>query len=361
MVAAMVLWAVMPPLLAASPDAPSDLRPGSPAESLADSGQLFPFNSFIQAYEPNEIGYTVDQGKESFMDFTVSMMLPLLPGESYPPRFRSEAADFWRAQRYERRLPYVYFAVTQRAGQYLGTRHSSPVVGKRFNPLISFRWWGVEPNDDGIMDPRLRSQDPKGRESQDNFLEFVYAHESNGQYIDTPTGFNDQLITYEHDGDTPLEAYHAARDNISRGWDYLGVQYARSGDADLLLPVIVSVRAKVSYYLPNSPPQGSTEEYNAWEGLPDGKPRRDVDGVSLRVNLIRRTTHGEYQFFKRISLIGTTGYADLLRYDTVQGELGVMVGVLPLTVWYRYGYNGDQTDYFHKSQSYGIKFSFWRF
>ncbi len=112
----------------AKADGSTAAPPGSPAEVQQTSGLLFPIDSVIQAYEPNEIGYTFDVGKESFMDFTVSMMLPLWIGETYPPQFRTEPAGFWRPLRYARRLPYVYFAVTQRAGQYLETRYSSPVV-----------------------------------------------------------------------------------------------------------------------------------------------------------------------------------------------------------------------------------------
>jgi hypothetical protein len=342
-------------------------------------------SSFIRPYEPNEIGYTSDQGNERFMDFTISLMIPLITrhiwdpsvpyfprpyrhndvseiqravaarnGEAPPaaPRKSQDDGALFRPLRY--RFDGMYFAVNERAGQYLGTRQSSPVVGKTFNPLVSFRFWGLYPTDTGRGNQT---------ESEDNFLELVYAHESNGQYIDTPAAFSRQMDTYLIEGDSPKVAYDSTRDNISRGWDYIGPQFARDWNAQIFgQPIVMALRTSYSYYLSNSFPQGRLEQYNAWEDIPGGKPRRYFDGVRARLNLTRTDTiKKDFAFADRFSLIAETGYARVFRYDTIQGEFGFKLFSLPMMFWYRYGYNESQIDYFEKNHSFGLKFSFAKF
>jgi hypothetical protein len=347
----------------------------------------------MQPYEANEIGYSFDQGNESFMDFKLSEMLsfstngfPIDNAVYYNP-FESDTKKKRDPDAYRFTRPLFfprfdqarfYFAVNERAGMYF-TRHSAPVVEKRFNALFAFRWWLVDPahHNDYV------SEAPKDYgASRSDYLEITYAHESNGQYIDSKQGLIDQYKTYLDDGNPPTIAYHSARDNISRGWDYFGLQLSQSGLLGGNSPwAVLSVKSKLSYYLSWSPPQGYLEQYDSRVDiteaslealaqnvpgaqpipLPEGKPRRKVDGVSVRVDLLPAPWEHRKLLYS-FTLIGTTGYADFLRYDTLQGEVGlVRLWRLPLVFWMRYGYNQDLTDYFRKSQSVGLKLTWGRF
>jgi hypothetical protein len=314
--------------------------------------------SFIHAYEPNEGGYTVDQADDSFLDFTLSLFIPLMAPSKYPALERApdNPASFARPIRFQfERLPTPFFAMTERAGQYIGTRDSSPVVNKRFNPVFGLRWWAAGP-----------------QETEDNFLELVYAHESNGQHVGNEAQFNAQMAAYlkrdtvRADGDNAGEAFRSARDNLSRGWDYVGIQWARDWNVDW--PVFegkVGSRLKFNYYLPWGLMQRDAEDYKAWEHMPDGKWRRTVDGVSLRLTAVRPGASfaklGWVTPFERNALILTTGYSKFGRYNTIQAETGFSIKEWPIIFWYRYGYNRDLIDYYHKDHSFGVKLSIWKF
>lgn len=349
------------------PEAAQSGRATDEVETRARSG-LLPerIRQLFRAYEPNQVGYTHDRGDDAFLDFTVSLMFPLHPG-AYPPGVRTATGgELGRALRYDR--PQLYFAATQRAGQYIGTRPSSPVVGKRFNPLLALRFWA------------LRDGQGRERESEDNFLEFVFGHESNGQFIASEARFREQLRVYLNQAEDTARpdlatlarntAYLSARDNISRGWDYVGVQFARDWDAELPWTerdVTMALRAKFNYWLPTGPLQGDAEEYNAWEADPDGagKARKSVDGLSLRWSLIVDEPVGRakrwFDFERRYAVTWQTGYTQPLRYNTFKAEAGVRVFGLPVMVWYRYGYNSDLIDYYRKDHSAGATLSFWKF
>lgn len=323
-------------------------------------GRLF------RPYESTQLGYTFDQGEEAFLDFQFSTMFPLLHG-GYPDAIR-QAMTTDLLRRVDYAGPSVYFAGTVRAGQYLGTRPSSPVVGKRFNPLLAVRFWG---------------RDAQGAlESEDNFLEFAYGHESNGQVIASRARFDQQIGFYRNQdraAPTPAgagsgvdeeSAFRSARDNISRGWDYIGVQWARDRDVDLAWApqAKVALRARLNYFLPKGLLQGDAEEYNSWENDPQGKARDRVDGLFLRAALLappadleQSVGWGPLRFERRYVLTWTTGYKEPLRFNTVKFEAGLNVYGLPLTVWYRYGYNSDLTDYYRRERSFGAMLSFWMF
>jgi hypothetical protein len=371
-----------PPALAAAPAVPSHAPPAvqekkktndpDNEESRVHRG-LLPktFTNLFRAYEPNQLGYTWDKGDDPFLDFTLSVMFPLLPGQEYPDPVRHYIEkDFFRSSDYGK--PNVYFASALRAGQYIGTRPSSPVVGKRFNPLLAVRFWA--------------RNDHYGAESEDNFLELVYGHESNGQFIASKGRFDEQLQVYLNqykDATSPADAdiarrtaYRSARDNISRGWDYVGVQFARDWDSSLpwtgTRDVTMAVRARFNYYLPRGLAQGEAEEYNAWEADPEGKARKYVDGLSLRYTLTVAPEHKAsgksgwfdnfLKFERRYALTWTTGYVEPFRFNTVKAEASILLfNELPLTVWYRLGYNSDIIDYYRKDHSAGLSLSFWDF
>ena len=299
-----------------SNETPTQSALGRKVEESALAQRMRNVQRGIQAYEPNQLGYTKDEGNDDFMDFTVSLLIPLWWGRDLPRTGRWDC------------LPIG--AVTLRSGQYVLSRSSAPVVGKRFNPLLGARLF------------ERRAGFPY------QFTDVVYAHESNGQSIASPESFERIRATYldvEKDAD---KAKRIARDSISRGWDYFGVHgewhWARW-----------SVSTGVKIFMTESRPQGEKEEYKAWENDPEGKTRQAVDGFSVTVT----SRHFE-PVEASISL--TTGLEHAFQYQTIRGEIGSRLSKYTnprIFLWGRYGYNSDFINYYKKNASVGIAISFW--
>lgn len=293
------------PLLLAAAEAPA------PQEQPGGKRSLLK----LQSYEPTTLGITFDDNDVSFMDFKLSQKYPMFHDGEY-----HEGVPSWHYG-----LPYLYFAFTGRFGQYIGTRHSSPVVAKRFNPKIFGRYWLSE-----------------GR----SYLDIGYAHESNGQSVTTLSAYNDLRDKFIAEGQDP----DFANDAISRGWDYLeatlkkGYRYKDSR---------IYAYLTLKYFLPHGLLQGGAEEYNSWEGRSDGKPRKSVDGVSLLLKSSRDFRFGPL-IGDKYALIYTTGYKDMFRYHTVRLEATLKIGDIPVMLWYSDGYNSDLADYYKRVGSYGI-------
>jgi hypothetical protein len=311
---------------------------------------------FVRPYEPTQLGFTKDDGDRPFMDFSFSAMFPIsgaypaAEGRSFPelPKYTGRDFDFQKWN--------LFFSATIRGGQYIGTRPSSPVVGKRFNPQLFFRFWG-RPDDDN-----------KTPTSADNYLDFIFfGHESNGQSIGDPVAFNAQREVYRQIEPNPTSTVAdersrlSARDAISRGWDYVGLEWAwgenrQSSDRKLGM----TARLKLRYFLPVGIAQGHAEQYEAWEGFPVGQPRRYYDGVTLRLSNTAAILNKAVPLFTgRQTLTYTTGYGKLGRHNTFEYEIGMKIGALPVSIWTRYGYNSDLTDYYLKGSSSGFRISIW--
>jgi hypothetical protein len=316
----------------------------SPAPRLtADRRRL------VREYERNTVGYSQDEGDRGFFDFTASLMVPLLHS-FYPDQLSSEESfNHWR--------PYPYAAATVRGGQYIGGRKSSPVVGKRFNPLLSARWWL----------PNATAGD--GRRA-DRFVEIVVAHESNGQWVEDETTFDETVALHlanmrrgtfgEGKSEEALRqlAREEARDEISRGWDYVGVnfQWAASLMESEKWHDQLTFSAKFQQYVVLL--QDELEEYESWENDPQGKARDRVDGVYLRVNYEFDRVFGLTRYLQLDSQFGVawrTGIGSPFKYNTWEFEVGGTLVNLPVVFWYRAGYNSDFTDYFRSDESFGIR------
>ena len=100
------------------------------------------------------------------MDFTVSLRYPLF----YEALQEGHKFDM---------LPF--FSFTGRMGQYVGSaRHSSPVVTEQFNPKLYFRVYTSKSTGE-----KLGTSD-----SKQDYYDVGYAHEANGQYVDSVAVFN---------------------------------------------------------------------------------------------------------------------------------------------------------------------------
>ncbi len=325
-----------------------------------DSKTLGGWRDIARIYEPVFVGYTFDDDDQSYLDFSLSAMFPLsilAPLDGWNPKDKFPDQEDYRDPDWFPWQPRVYFAFSGRAGQYLGTRESSPVVGKRFNPVLALRWWQKS----GYLGSRA-SGEASGSKGLNDYFELSYGHESNGQSV----GDLDDPQTPEEEafGQRRFEALQAdfllsdgdasiARDELSRGWDYIGARWASSwihGTGGLY------VLAEGRYYLDDGLLQGEAEEYNVWENdgdylaRYDGSITRDkVDGLRIGARY-QSTAFSGFLGAKEIGLSLRTGYNDPFERITARVEVGFEY----YTLWYRYGYNSDLVDYYRKDSSWGI-------
>lgn len=270
--------------------------------------------------EPNQLGWTRDSYEQkAFMDFTLSMRYPLL---------------FDTLQQGYKFNMLPFFAFTGRLGQYFD-RHSAPVVTKRLNPKLFLRFYEAHTAGKSLW-------------SDDNGLDYYdvgYAHESNGQHVDSPALFNSAVASY---GSAEI-----AQDYISRGWDYLAykrhLQMHRYG--------LNSLDAEMKYFLHHGLLQRTSEEYNTWEGSRSITRIAQVDGLRLKLNF---EFHRDW--FKGASLAYTTGYINVAKWNTLRAEFGFtplsdFFGV-PIVLWGQNGYNNNVAQYYRRSWAVGLAASF---
>ncbi|NRB40373.1 MAG: hypothetical protein HRU20_18215 [Pseudomonadales bacterium] len=272
----------------------------------------------LETYRPNFVGVTFDDNDVPFLEFKVSLKYPVFhSGES-----QSAAFGF---------LPRGYFAFSGRFAQYIGTRDSSPVMGKSFNPEVFGRYW--------LSDSK-------------STIDIVYGHESNGQSITDPLTYQAQRVGLVLKGENP----DYANDYISRGWDYIAVSWGKNWltkKSHRQLHTFVNVRT----FLSDGLLQGEKEEYNAWENDAEGKPRSYTDGIEFAA---RFNTEFDAKIFRgnKLYISYTTGIEKPVKYNSYRAELSIGIGNIPITLWGNYGYNSDFTDYFRKVKSLGLGVEF---
>jgi hypothetical protein len=104
----------------------------------------------------------------------------------------------------------------------------------------------------------------------------------------------------------------------------------------------------LKYFLEDGFLQGESEEYNSWENDSNGKPRKTVDGITIK------TEYKADSILGRVALTYTTGYKGAFENNTLRGEITINLGPIPLMLWMSEGYNSDLTDYYRRIKSTGI-------
>ena len=282
----------------------------------------------MQAYEPNLFGYTHSSGDVGFVDFTLSVKYPLLP----------RLSEQWWSR--DNRL---FIAFTGRFAFYYDTLPSSPALVKRLNPKLFFQHIFVEGATDSVPGNHsdwfsTRAQEPR------TYATFAYAHESNGQSVDTATEYA-QAVESASDP-------RFAIDTISRGWDYLEVnaRHVVMERTDYRW----SVNGSAKEFLNNGVFQGRPEEVRSWEPTTQGKPRKQVDGLMIR-GKFENVRPGSAAFSgTEFSVAYTTGMQDAGRYSTVRLEAGLQAIEIPLVLWCSRGYMSDLARYYLNVRSCGV-------
>ena len=292
----------------------------------------------LSTHEPNKVLARSDGNdfNRLYMDATLSVKHPVLS-----PAVDGISRLFNLEQE---QLPRLYLAFTSRFSQYIGSRASAPVVARSYNPELFLRVW--RSRNESNVDP--------------SYWDFAYGHESNGQRINNAVSFEQEKQSLLAAGQLPL----FARDSISRGWDYVSVDWHRQWDTGFLPNLRGRTETHIEYrhFLEDGLFQGVPEEAYEWEGVGVGeKPRARYDGLefSMQYNLINQMC-SQLICFEKVELAHQTGYANPFANNTTTLEVTTNIGGLPLHLWARSGYNSDLVDYFRYSNSWGFGVEFLR-
>jgi hypothetical protein len=293
----------------------------------------------LQAYEPNTFGYTKQSDDEWFIDVTLSVKMQM---------FRD-----WFCKPTNGALR-LYLAVTTRFGFYVRTRDSGPVVGKEYNPKALLRWI---PSTSGHM--RSVGYDDRTYDTYEDYLDFAYAHSSDGQTIDSLAAYQLETIQAGSAAD--------ALDYISRGWDYVQIEAKTTSSRTLFRKDdLLTLYPDFKFFLRHGLFQGVPEEYHSWEEDSALRPRHAFDGVSAEFEYKpfgRRADDPDeaHRASLRLAFKYQTGYDPFARYNTLRGEIGYSAWGLPITLWAQDGYMNSLARYFKKARSIGLELRFAEF
>lgn len=198
----------------------------------------------LSGFEPSYFGYVSRDDEHldgNHLEFKVSIKYPLW----------GSLRDIGNG---EVRSHAFYFSYTGQYDFYFGSRYSAPVISRRQNPGVFYKY-EFEERAEG-----LRS------------LSFGYFHESNGQEIDDKLMFDNKvedLLSKMEDNINNQEsrAFNMATDYLSRGWDYVEgrVKYTKNNNHD----IFGNKRSvQTDYYF-------SARTYFNWQGLGFSKGREE--------------------------------------------------------------------------------------
>ncbi len=270
----------------------------------------------VLSFEDNLLGYTFSSDDKPFVDISLSFRIRIFPFDYVmkviPVKYRPDL--------------HLHLAYSGRFGQYVSTRYSNPVIEKRFNPYLFLEY-----------SPRKKYRNLS--------FQFGYGHESNGQAIDDSSTF---YITAE----LPHNSINETKDKISRGWDYVGGNTTVDFFPKKLPKIILQSSLSINYFLDYGILQGSKEEYGPWERDWSGEnyTRNEVSGLALMF-----TCFLDSVFVDKIRFAYETGIARPLMTNSIKILLGFKVGRFPISLTYKYGYNGDLAQYGKLTTTFGIE------
>lgn len=276
------------------------------------------YRSYLRPNEPSYLVWAGGPHEEGHAEFFLSLKYPLFD---------------WRRN-------ILYFIYNGKYDFFVESRESSPVISRRQNPGLSLVHVFEETswlNNAGIG----------------------WFHESNGQVIDNRESF---------------QATEHAEDYVSRGWDYLGIDFKGSAfkKVDMIQDKSLEEdnRGDVNYavsfrYFCDCQAAGTIEgreDRVFWEDVRDQPSITDYDGIRLAVNFIPDILIPlEYvpDIDLKFSLMLRTGYTEALQHWSTRVGATFRMGRFPLTVFYFTGYGSEIATY-HKYDDYiGIGLELW--
>tara|TARA_R110002110_G_scaffold147129_2_gene337484 strand:- start:189559 stop:190428 length:870 start_codon:yes stop_codon:yes gene_type:complete len=250
-----------------------------------------------QRFSSNEPNYFVgawDNGDDWHMEFNLSIKYAL-----------------WPPQASRHKLLFVYNGTYD---FYLNSRDSAPIISRRQNIAPVYQYaLGADPN-------RPEYEFRAG-----------WYHESNGQTIETAEEYQD--------------AGEFARDQVSRGWDYLGLEYRSPFFAGMRQHFDLRVFCDCQGW-------GSQDREDSifWTSVNEQPKINDYDGI--------RWIMGDFELpadFGNLRLELKTGNRDFDALGNISGKF-VFSDFLgfPLNIFYFSGYGRELSSYHERNQFIGI-------
>lgn len=258
----------------------------------------------LESNEPNYVAWTAsDDTDNNHSEFYISLKYPIF----------SNLWE-WGAD--------VLFIYNGKYDFYIGSRDSAPIVSRLQNPGIA-----IEKAFNGKNGPHN--------------LRIGWYHESNGQSVETQTQFNNTENAIDH---------------VSRGWDYLGIDYKKSFKPDLIFDTSLRLfcDCQAMGFL------DKREDEIFWRPVVEQPSIWDFDGFRTGLEYSPGKI-GNFLTNVRIRADIRTGLGDSDAFGNVSGKLSLSFRIadnIPLSIFYFNGYGKDISTYHRRDQYIGFGFVF---
>jgi len=269
----------------------------------------------LTGYEPSYFVFAFDE--DNHAEFKISVKYPLIKefGSSFN-NFTGGSNEF-------------FFSYT---GKYDFFLFSSEVAGRDSAPVVS-----------RIQNPGLFLKNTRTLENNEGLetISIGWFHESNGQQISDNTTFNNTLN---------------AEDFVSRGWDYLGLDFKYNQHKTWTFPDTINYYLRLRFFCDC---QGfgliddREDDIRIFGGTEQAKIS-DYDGLRFIIN----NYSGENLFYS-LNLKTGTSDIDALRKLTYTLEVTYKVLNIPFTLFYFKGYGKDISTYHIKDSYIGVGLRMW--
>jgi outer membrane phospholipase A len=279
-------------------------------------------NQRLTGYAPSYIAYLPEGGTPNIQFFlSLQYPFPLWVNDIQWGRFK---------------FPGIFFSYEGLYGFYLGSLPSSPVISRRQNPGLRFSLIDDSPQADGW-----------------NAFHAGYYHESNGQAIEN-------AVAYQAAG-------AQAQNQVSRGWDYVGLQARYRHFADLgptLGVAILSAYPGVRIFTGHQGGGGLIEEDDFWEAAPRHPHIAEYDGLRLLLALEKAFPErwGKMAFHYwglTAELRAGTYRLDSLANVTSRATLTMKFGAFPVYAFFQEGYGKYISEYSARDTAWGVGLRLW--
>ena len=228
----------------------------------------------------------------------------------------------------------VYFVYNGQYDFFSGSRTSSPIISRRQNPGVTYKYTFDKNKPNMIL----------------KNIKLGWFHESNGQALDEESYANydgnkaDLFEEYRSFGQNPM-------DNISRGWDYLEVEFKASYQS---YDFYFNFRDHCNCQALG---RESKEDNIFW----DLSKEETISKYKGTTAIFSYTWETKYKHLFRFNYILTTGERKYFaeKFTHKVSLTGIFLLDTPITLFYFNGYGENVSEYHRKTQYLAFGLEFW--
>lgn len=279
-----------------------------------DDGEGYIPGSDLRGYEPSYLVYAFDD--DDHLEFKISIKYPLLESSF------GTVGDFFGGEN------QIYFSYTGKYDFFLFSddpaRDSAPVISRVQNPGLFITNKRPDFNGEGL-----------------EMVSVGWFHESNGQQIGDNTTF--------------MNTANAA-DFVSRGWDYLGVDFRFRSKSPWFFDgdVVYDLRTRLFCDCQGFGFIDDREDDITIFGGTQTARIEDFDGLRFTIN-----NYANRWLHYGLQLRTGTADTDALENLSYMFQISWRIGNVPVRLFYFNGYGKDISTYHIKDEYAGFGFEFW--